>query len=130
MSCPSLALDQKSFHNLVGESNPRLNIANIIFYNSFYLDEGWPGNTGPVDGSVDDDREHELQGGHDQSPQQGDEEVQVGDPGSKETGETDQAQPGDHLPPDPVSGAPLVHWSTGSLQVKDCDVTHVSSLTL
>ena len=23
MSCPSLALDQKSFHNLVGESNPR-----------------------------------------------------------------------------------------------------------
>ena len=66
----------------------------------FYLDKCWPGNTGPVDRSVDDDWEDELQGGHDESSQQGDEEVEVGDPGGQEAGQTDQTQSGDNLPPD------------------------------
>ena len=31
MSCPSLALDQKSFHNLVGKSNPRRDVQVRVF---------------------------------------------------------------------------------------------------
>ena len=59
-----------------------------------YLNQTWPGYGGPVDRSVDEDREDELQGGHDQGTQQGDEEVQVGNPGCQETGQTHQTQPG------------------------------------
>ena len=53
--------------------------------------------------------EDELQGGHDESSQEGDEEVEVGDPGSQEAGETDQAQPSGHLPPD--DRVLHSHWS-------------------
>ena len=70
----------------------------------FHLEQTRPGNAGPVNRSVDDDWEDELQGGHHQGAQQGDEEVEVWNPGRQETGETHQGQPDSQLPADPVVG--------------------------
>ena len=52
-----------------------------------HLHPGGPGDVRPGDRGVHHDGEYELQRGHDQGSQQGDEEVQVGNSGGQHEGE-------------------------------------------
>ena len=52
-----------------------------------HLHPGGPGDVWPGDRCVHHDGEYELQRGHDQRPQQGDEQVQVGHRGGQDEGD-------------------------------------------